>query len=170
MGYVSFSHGFKSGGFGLFAVGAPPALPEQVNAYIVGLKSDWFDHRFRANLEAFDYDYKHQQVEVIEGGSAVETNAAGSRIYGLDTTLTEKVTDKLTLDVNFEYLRDRSSELPRSNHPSAESSNLHTDPGTRAWAVGARRARMCVQCGRQPDYQIANVFWRRRFRLCDRQR
>ena len=112
MGYVSFSHGFKSGGFGLFAVGAPPALPEQVNAYIVGLKSDWFEHRFRANLEAFDYDYKHQQVEVIEGGSAVETNAAGSRIYGLDTTLTEKVTDKLTLDLNFEYLHGRYLSFP----------------------------------------------------------
>ena len=112
MGYVSFSHGFKSGGFGLFAVGAPPALPEEVNAYIVGLKSDWFDHRFRANLEAFDYDYKHQQVEVIKGGSAVETNAAGSRIYGLDTTLTVKPSDKLTLTADFEYLHGRYLSFP----------------------------------------------------------
>ena len=112
MGYASFSHGFKSGGFGLFAVGAPPALPEEVNAYIVGLKSDWLDHRFRANLEAFDYDYKHQQVEVIQGGSAIETNAAGSRIYGLDTTLTAKPTENLTLTVDFEYLHGRYLSFP----------------------------------------------------------
>jgi iron complex outermembrane receptor protein len=112
MAYVSYSRGFKSGGFGLFAVGAPPALPEEVNAYIIGLKSDWFDHRFRANLEAFDYDYKHQQVEVIEGGSAVETNAASSRIYGLDTSLTMKPIEKLTLFANFEYLHGRYASFP----------------------------------------------------------
>ena len=112
MGYASFSHGFKSGGFGLFAVGSPPALPEDVNAYIVGLKSDWFDHRFRADLEAFDYDYTNQQVEVIRGGSALETNAASSRIYGLDTTLTERPIESLTLSANFEYLHGRYLSFP----------------------------------------------------------
>lgn len=112
MGYISFSHGFKSGGFGLFAVGEAPALPEEVNAYIAGLKSEWLDHRLRANLEAFDYNYQHQQVEVIEGGSAVETNAAASRIYGLDAEFNEKATDLLTLTLNFEWLHGRYLNFP----------------------------------------------------------
>ena len=112
MGYVSFSHGFKSGGFGLFSFGSAPTLPEELNAYTLGLKSDWFDHRFRANLEAFDYEYTNQQVEIIKGGAGVELNAAASRIYGLDTTLTEKVGDNLTLTANAEYLHGRYLNFP----------------------------------------------------------
>ncbi len=112
MGYLSFSRGYKSGGYGLFAVGAAPALPETINAYIAGLKSEWFDHRFRANVEGFYYDYKNQQVEVIEGGTAEETNAASSHIYGVDATFTNKPIDVLTLWVNFEYLHGRYQAFP----------------------------------------------------------
>jgi iron complex outermembrane receptor protein len=112
MGYLSFSHGFKSGGFGLFSFGSAPTLPEHLDAYMVGLKSDWFDHRFRANLEAFDYEYTNQQVEIIKGGAGVELNAAASRIYGLDATLTQKVSDRLTLSANAEYLHGRYLSFP----------------------------------------------------------
>lgn len=107
MGYVSFSHGYKSGGFSLFGPGSAPTQPELLDAYAVGMKSDWFEHKLRANIEGFWYNYTNQQVEVIESGSAVEINAARSRIYGADLDVTGKVAGNLTLFSRLSWLHGR---------------------------------------------------------------
>jgi len=112
MGYFSFSHGYKSGGFSLFGPGTAPTKPELVDAFALGMKTDWFDHRMRANAEAFYYDYTNQQVEVIESGAAMEINAASSHIYGLDLELDGKATDNLTLTANMAYLHGRYESFP----------------------------------------------------------
>jgi iron complex outermembrane recepter protein len=107
MAYVSVSRGFKSGGFSLFAAGTPPVEPEILDAVAVGMKSDWFGHRFQANLEGFYYDYKNQQVQVIRAAGAFSVNAAQSRIYGLEASLTAVASRDLTLRANLGYLHGR---------------------------------------------------------------
>ena len=112
MGYVAFNHGYKSGGFSLFGPGTAPTEPEFVDAYSVGMKTDWLEHRLRVNTEAFYYNYTNQQVEIIEAGGAFEVNAARSRIYGVDLELTGKPTDALTLFANLNYLNGKYESFP----------------------------------------------------------
>ncbi|MEA3108686.1 MAG: iron complex outerrane recepter protein, partial [Gammaproteobacteria bacterium] len=111
MVYGSAARGFKSGGFSLFAEGTPPVKPETLDAYALGLKSDWLRHRLQANLEAYDYDYKNQQVSVYISGGAALVNAAASRIYGFDASLVAAATSDLTFHVNFGYLHGRYSSF-----------------------------------------------------------
>jgi len=70
--YLSFNRGVKGGGFNapLFpnTISTPALLaaleikPEELNAYEVGIKSEWLDHRLRFNGAAYYYDYKNNQV------------------------------------------------------------------------------------------------------------
>src|SRR5487761_79111 len=58
LGYISYDHGFKGGGFNLSSPAAAPFYPEQLDAYQAGLKSEFLDHRIRANLSTFYYEFK----------------------------------------------------------------------------------------------------------------
>ena len=91
MAYVSFSRGWKAGGFnGSDTTGLAsnlPFAPEHVNAYEVGFKSEWVDHRLRVNVDAFRSDYSNLQVatNVASGSGAILSlvrNAASSRSQG----------------------------------------------------------------------------------------
>ena len=93
MGYVSFSKGFKSGGWTtrLSAPIATPDLarfnPEYDKTYEVGLKSQWLDHHLQANVAAFLSKYDGIQLNVQEGPSPVYQNAGNATIKGLELEL-----------------------------------------------------------------------------------
>lgn len=112
MAYGSISRGFKSGGFALFAGGSAPVQPETLDAYAVGLKSEWLERHLQINLEAYHYNYKNQQVEVFVANGAAEVNAAASRMSGADLTLVAVPTTNLTLRGNFGYLHSRYVSFP----------------------------------------------------------
>jgi iron complex outermembrane recepter protein len=106
LGYVSYDHGFKGGGFNLSAPSAAPFFPEQLDAYQAGLKSEFLQHRVRLNVETFYYDFKNLQVTVVPGGGAqIDTNAASARNYGLDGDLDFAATDHLTFSASASYLK-----------------------------------------------------------------
>jgi iron complex outermembrane recepter protein len=107
MVYGSVSRGFKSGGFSLFGPGTPATQPETVDAFALGTKTSWLNRRLQFNTEAFDYNYKNQQVQVIKSGSLVSINAAKSHIYGIDGSITALPTEDLTVSANFGYLHGR---------------------------------------------------------------
>ena len=69
LGYVSDNRGFKSGAFNTSVYTQPAVKPEVLDAYEIGLKSEYFDHRFRANLAAYYYQYKDLQVTELVAGS-----------------------------------------------------------------------------------------------------
>jgi iron complex outermembrane receptor protein len=112
MVYASASSGFKSGGFNLFAPGSAPVRPESIQAYALGVKSDLFDRKLQLNIEGYDYDYKDQQVEVIEGGAAFDVNAAASRIYGIDLKTVATPIRDLSIFANLGYLHGRYGSFP----------------------------------------------------------
>jgi iron complex outermembrane receptor protein len=111
--YASYSSGFKSGGFQYVPFSAAQAnvlfQPEDIKTYEIGLKSEWLDRRLLFNVAGFHYDYKDLQVSRIVdlgGGSAASliSNAASSKIYGLDVELMLRPSDNFDMSVTYGYL------------------------------------------------------------------
>jgi iron complex outermembrane receptor protein len=113
MGYVSFTHGFKSGGFNLPNPEKPAFLPETIDSYEAGLKSELLDHRLRVNLSAYYYNYRNIQVVIVPGLSGqVFTNAAAAHADGLDADFAFAATDRLQLFAGFGYLHGYYTNYP----------------------------------------------------------
>ena len=107
LGYASYSRGIKgsevNGGPGTPS-DTNPISPETLDAWEVGIKSDWADGRLRLNAAGFYYEYQDQQVSTFivdpsaaGGVRAVLDNAAKSEIYGAEADLTWRPTDSITL-------------------------------------------------------------------------
>jgi iron complex outermembrane receptor protein len=112
-GYVAYNRGAKSGFFNTLLTptltGAPvriaPAVkPEKLDAYTVGVKSEFFDNRLRLNAEAFYYDYKDIQLTQNTLTSPVFTNAGAATYQGIDIDLTARLIDDLTLTLGAEFM------------------------------------------------------------------
>lgn len=93
MAYASYSRGFKSGGFSVADVTAIasnfPFDPEHVNAYEIGLKSEFADRHVLLNVSAFRNDFSDLQVAITTNSAAgtpisLVRNAAGSRAQGVE--------------------------------------------------------------------------------------
>ncbi len=138
MAYASVSEGFKSGGYNLFAAGAPATRPELITAYMLGLKSEWLDRRLQANVEVFDYSYSNQQVAVVENGVESSINAASSRIYGGDFKLTGAVTRDFMVYGGVGYLEGHYNSFPRGPVLRAKPSHVRPDPAQAARGTRAR--------------------------------
>jgi iron complex outermembrane recepter protein len=117
LAYASYSRGFRSGGFNGRAFdprNLGPYEPEKVDAFEVGLKSDFFDRTIRLNLSAFYNKYKDLQRPfpnfVGYNGTTpnplelVTFNAAGANIKGVEGELTWRPVSELTLTASASYL------------------------------------------------------------------
>ena len=82
--YASWDRGFKSGVYNLLSYAQPAVNPEVLDAYQVGVKSEWLQHRLRLNAAAFLYEYRNIQVESIVAGATIAMNAAEARMRGLE--------------------------------------------------------------------------------------
>jgi len=92
--YLTYSEGFKSGGFNDLSVVNPPFNPEFIDSFEVGAKTEWLEGRLRANASAFYYDYQDLQVSVFASVGAITTtfttNAAEATVKGLELDLQAK--------------------------------------------------------------------------------
>jgi iron complex outermembrane receptor protein len=92
MAYMSYSKGFTAGNYNAraptLATALVPTAPETVDAYEVGLKSQWFDRRLQANLSLYDNGFNNIQrtVDTTNGTQPVQTllNAANATIQGAE--------------------------------------------------------------------------------------
>jgi iron complex outermembrane receptor protein len=89
MGYASYSRGFKAGAFDvraqavLLGTGDLPVKPEELDAYEIGLKSQFLDRRMKLNVTAFYYDWKDLQTfATIPGIGPAFLNLPKSRLTG----------------------------------------------------------------------------------------
>jgi iron complex outermembrane receptor protein len=84
LGYVSYSDGYKSGGFNAF--GTTPAFrPEHVKAAEMGLKISSASERAALNASVFHYDYSDLQVRLpVPTGGIDIRNAAKANIAGAE--------------------------------------------------------------------------------------
>ena len=105
MGYISDDRGFKSGVYNILTYSAAPVNPETLDAYQIGVKSEFDDHRVRLNAGAFYYDYKDIQIEITGTGGLELVNAAAAKMRGIDVDFTLLPIDALTLRGGIERMK-----------------------------------------------------------------
>jgi len=115
MGYVSYSEGFKAGGF---STGADIVTfePEYVDAYEVGLKGTFLNRRMMAGLTYFYNDYTDlQETAVITEGftiSSVVRNAAATVSKGFEFDASYLVRENLILTASLAILDSKYEDYP----------------------------------------------------------
>lgn len=110
--YASYNRGFRGGTFVPQANPATTLVPEVVDAYEVGLKSDLFDRRLRFNLSGYYYDQSSVQVlQVIAGVQNVYSARGGAEIYGIDGDVSFDVTDNFRIFGGFAWNHARYGEF-----------------------------------------------------------
>lgn len=84
--YGSVSRSFKSGQYDILfpTPNQSGTDPEVLTAYEIGAKTDLFDRRLRLNLAAFRYDIENPQVQLIQSGAIILSNADSERIWGAE--------------------------------------------------------------------------------------
>lgn len=110
--YATYSTGFKSGGFQYVPFNAAAAntlfAPEDITTYEIGFKSEWMDRALLLNLAAFHYDYKGLQVSRIldtpSGPQTLISNAASSKVNGIDLELVMRPSRNLEFNLTYGYL------------------------------------------------------------------
>jgi len=111
--YVSYSEGFKGGGFDpRGAYGIPEVRggfePETVKSFEIGAKSIWSDGKIMTNVAAFYMDYTNVQVPgsvlldsdgdgEVDGFAGVTTNAGKAEISGFEVEAIANLTDEFSI-------------------------------------------------------------------------
>jgi iron complex outermembrane receptor protein len=117
MTYASYTRGLKPGGSNLTFSEGDEALvraafeDETIDAYEIGLKSEFMNSRVRTNVAAFYYDYTNLQFQASdfnEFGSGV-SNIPESEIYGIELEMTALIGDRFSLDVKLASIQSEVS-------------------------------------------------------------
>jgi iron complex outermembrane recepter protein len=115
MTYVSYSEGFKSGGFTqrIFPpLPAPPPFdPEFATAYEAGFKWNSEDGRLRLNGAAYTTDYTDLQVQVLVGVQPLTANAGEADVQGFELELEAAPTADFSLNLGVGYTDAEYTEL-----------------------------------------------------------
>lgn len=114
--YLSYNRGFKSGGYNVTAPALAPYAPEKLDAYELGIKSQFLDKRLTLNASIFYYQYANIQVARFVNGSPQVYNGSGAELYGLDVDFTARVTDRLTLSGGIELEHTRFTDFPNADY------------------------------------------------------
>jgi iron complex outermembrane receptor protein len=123
MTYVTYSQGYKAGGFTMRALPAqipgvnitatdpnviiPAFGPEKVKNYEIGLKSQLFDDRMRLNLAGFYTNYDSLQLLSTAGVNItvpVVVNAGDADLWGIEVESELLVTDWLRMNASLGWL------------------------------------------------------------------
>ena len=112
--YASKNLGFKSGGYNSTQPSLAAFDPETLNAYEVGVKSEFFDHKVRFNGAAFYYDYAGIQLNKLTPSNQIQFyNGPPATSYGADLDLEAQVTHALKLTLGASYIHARfTSDTP----------------------------------------------------------
>ena len=151
MFYLSYSEGFKSGGFNsadsqlpLFTADGPQAnIPgpgfeyedELAESWEIGGKHTLMDGSMTLNWAAYDSVYKNQQVSTFVGLGFVVTNAASATVTGVEAELLWQATDNLRLGANIALNDGKYGDFPGAGCTAKQQSDL---------AGGAASSGTCV--------------------------
>jgi iron complex outermembrane recepter protein len=118
MAYASISTGFRGGGFNPrpFAEDQINEFkPEKLTEYEIGLKSDWFEHRLRANVAGYYGDYRDIQFnsQLIEAGIPYTgiSNIGSANIYGYEVELEARPIGALQIEASVGYTAFKYKDL-----------------------------------------------------------
>jgi len=127
MTYISYSRGYKSGGYEQ-RVAPPPApaprfLPEFADVYEFGFKSTIFGGSMRFNGAVFYTDYEDMQISLTDGSAPTISNAGDATIQGFELEAAWLPSPALRIDAALGYL-DAGYD---SVHPRAVASGVQLD-------------------------------------------
>ncbi|MFA5632420.1 MAG: TonB-dependent receptor [Porticoccaceae bacterium] len=139
MGYASYSRGFKSGTYRITpVVPGPPAQPEVLDAYEIGVKSELLNRRLTLNAAIFYYDLQDPQVSRYQAaalGPSLVTyiNADSGEVTGFEMEGAAALTEQLTARFGFTVLESKYrsfSDAPFANvNPNPPFGNTQNFPG-----------------------------------------
>ncbi|MGI9344437.1 MAG: TonB-dependent receptor [Gammaproteobacteria bacterium] len=119
MVYASYSQGYRDGGFEGVAANFREFGEETLDAYEVGVKSDWADGRLRVNGALFYYDYENVQLELsqLRNNLVVRSvfNAGEARVTGAELESTWLATEWLQIFLDVGWLDTEVTELGTSD-------------------------------------------------------
>ena len=121
--YVSYSKGFKSGGFDMRGdVILTPATvggydPETVDSYEIGLKGSLYDGRITFATDLFKAEYKDQQVTTqVPAGASIASfvdNVGSSEMWGWEFEGRFRFTDNFSAGATLGYIDAQFNEFFR---------------------------------------------------------
>ena len=121
LAYASYNRGFKSGAFNPLSIdpALKPVSPEVLDAFEVGLKSQFLDRKVQLNAAAYYYDYKDIQVQRVNTGAsasqAVLENAASATLYGLEAELVVVPIRSLQFNAGFNLEHSEYDSYPNAS-------------------------------------------------------
>ena len=104
MAYATYSRGYKAGTFNTLPLDTKALNPEVVDAYEIGLKSEFFDRTIRLNAALFWNDLSNPQIQAQRAGLVFLANANSARTKGAEADLTVAVAEGLTMRLAGTYL------------------------------------------------------------------
>ena len=115
MTYLTYSEGFKSGGFTQRVFPPLPAVPsfepEFASSWEIGAKLSALDDRLHLNGAAFFTDYDDLQVLVLLGVAPITQNAAAAEIKGFELELAARPTEAFLLEAGVGYTDAEYTEI-----------------------------------------------------------
>lgn len=172
--YASYSRGYKSAGINLVRRNAGINIfvePEQVDAYEIGLKTQFFDRRVQFNTALFWMTDENYQANLYDVSNRIAYlgNAGKVRSRGVEVDLRATVARGLSLSASgtftdASYVRYTNAICPflQSYKTSCDISGQRLS-GTSKW-VGAVQARYETALGsRLVGYAAADASYRSRF-------
>ena len=149
--YLSYSEGFKSGGFNAVDDQAPDLVAdvagrtaeargqvavytvpgagwsyedETANSIAIGGKHDLLDGAMTFNWEIFDSEYDNQQVSTFVGIGFEVRNAASSEVKGLELDMLWQATDNLRIGANVALLDAKYGAFPTAGCTAVQQSAI----------------------------------------------
>ncbi len=136
--YASYNRGYKSGTYSMSSILVDPVDPQTIDAYEIGMKSEWFDNRLRLNLAAFYYDISDYQVRAATGvgAPAVLLNAAEVESKGFELEFEALPTENLRLHGAFTWLDSEFSKFPFAPYTYPNPASCTPVPGSTGAPTG----------------------------------
>ncbi len=139
--YISYSEGFKSGGFNSVDDQNPeiaadgtvlrttPGIgfeydDESASSFEIGGKHVLMDGAMNLNWAYFNSEYEDQQVSTFVGLGFVVANAASSEIQGIEMDMTWQATDELRLGVAMAFLDGNYGNFDAAGCTATQASAL----------------------------------------------
>lgn len=125
--YFRYSTGYQAAVVGLASQTFRPAKPSTVNSYEVGLKSEFLQHRARANIAAFYLNWFNPQenVQTVSSSTVEYFNGPTVHSSGIEFDSSFLPIDRLTINVSVDY--QRASKAPSVNpYPDPYTANGST--------------------------------------------
>jgi len=136
--YIRYAEGFKAGGVNPVAsadVFTNPSTQggsfkgETVNTYETGVRMPFLDNKFQATAAIFYNDYKNLQTAAHANAAhaaIIEAiiNAGSARTYGVEGTLSWRVTSPITVGVSAGYLNAKYKTFENNDPTVLETFNL----------------------------------------------